>query len=321
MTEHTEKSQDRYGVLVGYDGSKSADCALAWAAREAQRTGLDLTIVTAYTSPAYTLMGLEAAVVPVEDDALQLGAVDIAQDGRKKAAEHGVDAHAFTAHGDAAGVLRDLSERAEMLVLGARGRGGFMGLLVGSTASAVPAHAKCPSVIVPTVCGEGLEAKPGREDVVVVGVDGSERGRLAALLAAERALGLGYPLRLVCALPHLTTSVAWVPPAESVESMRSEVTVHLRAARDWLLSHFPDLEIQTEILEGVPAKVLTEMSSHVALTVVGARGGGGFVGMLLGSTSQSVLSQARGPIMVVPERGEDPRLANRPDFGPTPRGF
>ena len=40
------------------------------------------------------------------------------------------------------------------------------------------------------------------------------------------------------------------------------------------------------------------------------------MGMLLGSTSQAVLSQARGPILVVPENDDDPRLASRADFGP-----
>jgi hypothetical protein len=37
--------------------------------------------------------------------------------------------------------------------------------------------------------------------------------------------------------------------------------------------------------------------------------------MLLGSTSDGVLHHAKGPVMVVPDR-DDPRLADRPRFGP-----
>jgi hypothetical protein len=37
--------------------------------------------------------------------------------------------------------------------------------------------------------------------------------------------------------------------------------------------------------------------------------------MLLGSTSDGILHHAKGPVMVVPDR-EDPRLADRPNFGP-----
>ena len=67
--------------------------------------------------------------------------------------------------------------------------------------------------------------------------------------------------------------------------------------------------------DGSPVDVLVEESRHVELGVVGTRGRGGFTGMLLGSTSDGVLHHAKGPVMVVPDR-EDPRLADRPRFGP-----
>ncbi|WP_348994521.1 universal stress protein [Arthrobacter sp. EM1] len=54
------------------------------------------------------------------------------------------------------GVLLEMSETAELLVFGTRGRGGFVGRLLGSVSSALPAHAKCPTVTVPLVCGRPL---------------------------------------------------------------------------------------------------------------------------------------------------------------------
>ncbi len=56
-------------------------------------------------------------------------------------------------------------------------------------------------------------------------------------------------------------------------------------------------------------------TANVELGELGTRGRGGFAGMLLGSTSQSVLHHAKGPVMVVPDY-DDPRLADRAKFGP-----
>ena len=50
---------------------------------------------------------------------------------------------------------------------------------------------------------------------------------------------------------------------------------------------------------------MSEFSTAVDLVVVGSRGRGGFSGLLLGSTSQGVLSHAACPVMVVPSRTRD----------------
>ena len=46
-------------------------------------------------------------------------------------------------------VLIDAGKDADMIVLGSRGTGGFARLMLGSTASQVAHHAKCPVLIVP----------------------------------------------------------------------------------------------------------------------------------------------------------------------------
>ena len=59
------------------------------------------------------------------------------------------------------------------------------------------------------------------------------------------------------------------------------------------------LQTMWEAIEGHPAEVLVEASKDADLLVVGSRGHGGFIGMLLGSVSQHVLAHARCPVVVV----------------------
>jgi nucleotide-binding universal stress UspA family protein len=59
-----------------------------------------------------------------------------------------VSVDARVVEGNAAKVLIDLSSRADLLVLGCRGHGGFAGLLLGSVSQQVVAHAQCSVIVV-----------------------------------------------------------------------------------------------------------------------------------------------------------------------------
>jgi len=318
------------GIVVGVDGSEHGQCALVWAAREAERRQLPLHIVTAYSVPIFAASGLDGGYATVDDSVIREGADAIVKQAMDKVSAYAIDVDASVENGDAAGVLLDLSAEAALLVFGSRGRGGFVGRLLGSVSSALPAHAKCPTVTVPLYCadrlGESTEdkhikaehAKAGPrtvENVVAVGVDGSEQARVAVLEAAEQAVRMGAKLRVICAVPQYSGSLAWVPAPLDRDALFADIKVQLDAGVAWLQSHFPRLTIETELRDGAPVDVLVETSRTVELVVLGTRGRGGFAGMLLGSTSDGVLHHAKGPVMVVPDR-EDPRLADRPNFGP-----
>jgi len=334
---HSEEPQDGEGlavapggIVVGVDGSEHGQCALVWAAREAERRQLPLHIVTAYSVPIFAASGLDGGYATVDDSVIREGAEAIVKQAMDKVARYSIDVDASVENGDAAGVLLDLSAEAALLVFGSRGRGGFVGRLLGSVSSALPSHAKCRTVTVPLYCadrlGENTEdkhikaehAKAGPrivENVVAVGVDGSEQARVAVLEAAEQAQRMGAKLRVICAVPQYSGSLAWVPAPLDRDALFADIKVQLDAGVAWLQSHFPQLTIETDLRDGSPVDVLVETSRSVELVVLGTRGRGGFAGMLLGSTSDGVLHHAKGPVLVVPDR-EDPRLAGRDKFGP-----
>src|SRR6478736_7743796 len=144
------------GIVVGVDGSDHSHCALVWAAREAERRRRPLHIVTAYSVPIFAASGLDGGYATVDDSVIREGAEAIAKQALEKVSTYDVEVSSSVENGDAAGVLLEISETAELLVVGTRGRGGFVGRLLGSVSSALPAHAQCPTVTVPLFCSDRL---------------------------------------------------------------------------------------------------------------------------------------------------------------------
>ncbi|KNC19293.1 universal stress protein UspA [Arthrobacter sp. RIT-PI-e] len=307
----------RHGIVVGVDGSEQSIGALLWAEREAVRRRASLHVVTTYTVPIFAASSMDAGYATINDEVVRASARSVLDAAVEHLAGSPVEVHRRIEVGDAAGVLLDLSEEAELMVVGSRGRGGFVGRLLGSVSSALPAHAKCPTAVIPLRSGSPTpEGAPAvRADRVVVGGDGSEQARTASLVAAQEAQARGLPLEVICSVAPFSGSLAWVPAPVDRGALHAGLAVQLAAGRDWLAGHFPALEVRAGILDGAPAEVLIEASATAELVVLGTRGRGGFAGMLMGSTSQGVLHHARGPVLVVPDEA-DPRLANRSSFGP-----
>ncbi|GAA1452807.1 universal stress protein [Nesterenkonia lacusekhoensis] len=313
------------GVVVGFDGSEQSFLALHYAARAAQRRNSQLTVVNAYRLPAQfysTLAALppegEADLPRQDSEAVLAQAHEYLQDYPGHVVAHSVE-------GDAAGVLVKLSASAQLVVLGGRGRGGFVGRIVGSVATAVPAHAHCPTVIVPAsydpqagVGPDGGRFSPAQDPrPVVVGVDGSSISRVAALQAAEAAAERGAPLHAIIALLPLDDVTGWYPDigfdSSYAEQRRRELEEHAQAEAAWLQSRVPGAQVSGVVEVGAADDVLAQRSAEAQLTVVGTRGRGGIRSALLGSTSRSVLTAAAGPVMIVPDLPE-PRLEDQPQF-------
>ena len=77
-----------------------------------------------------------------------------------------------------------------------------------------------------------------------------------------------------------------------------QVSKTLESAVETVRARYPDLHIDAHVVNGHPAPILVKESKGVDLLVVGSRGHGEFVGMLIGSVSKYCTTNARCPVFV-----------------------
>ncbi|HKJ55194.1 MAG TPA: universal stress protein [Nitriliruptoraceae bacterium] len=137
-------------IVVGVDGSVESRRALEFGYEEARRRGATVDVVYAYSLP--TTMAMPGYMGPVDMPPID----ELAQDAKElmarlvESAPRDLEIQTITARGPAARTLLDVARGADLLVVGSRGRGGFRGLLLGSTSHQAISHAPCPVVVVPT---------------------------------------------------------------------------------------------------------------------------------------------------------------------------
>ncbi|GAA3194254.1 universal stress protein [Actinocorallia longicatena] len=138
-------------VVVGVDSARTAQPALAFAFEEASRRNARLRAVHAWTHPVPAGPGALQPFGHDEDLAAEdeAGVLSEALAGwREKYPD--VEVIEDVVHGGAVRTLTAASARADVLVVGSRGRGGFTGLLLGSVSHALLHRTHCPIVVVPS---------------------------------------------------------------------------------------------------------------------------------------------------------------------------
>ena len=149
MTEVCEVVRVDGGIVLGHDGSKCAQEALFWAAKLALRADLDLHVLRSWTltsapKPASWSPGYVPPLVDWEKAVLDELSGHVAAAGLDPAVR--VTCHAV--HKSPVQALIAAAEGANLVVVGARGRGGFAGLLLGSVSDQLVHHAACPVTVV-----------------------------------------------------------------------------------------------------------------------------------------------------------------------------
>jgi nucleotide-binding universal stress UspA family protein len=137
-------------IVVGVDGSAASTAALRWALDEARLRDAQLVVVHAYAFPlvsttSQALHLLETDFAPYRDAGERLLEQAVAD---AVGSTRDVDVVRRVVEAPPAPALLDAAEGADLLVVGSRGRGGFVGLLLGSVSEQCAHHSPCPVVIV-----------------------------------------------------------------------------------------------------------------------------------------------------------------------------
>lgn len=273
-------------IVVGYDGSSSADAALTWAAENAP-ADVELHVVLVGTAMDPVLGGYRGAMERAVEQWRETAEERLAALGLP-------DATVDVRHGPVVPELLQAAEKASLLVVGSAGHGLAVGTVTGSVSQHVARHARCPVVVV----------RPRHSTVVdriVVGVDDSPESALALRFACERARRTGEEVTAIHGYFSVLAHVLTFDGAESELADRQLAAAEelvQRLCRD-CAEEFPDVGIEPEAIPVRAGQVLVDASRAASLVVVGSRGRDAFTEMLLGSVSQHVLAHAQCPVAVV----------------------
>jgi|SRR5215207_140377 len=140
-------------IVAGVDASEESRAALAWAVEEARLRSATVIAVHAWEMPVVpTASGLIPPSAEVFTDVT--GVKEAAENVVRSIVEQvagssGVDVRPLAVEGRPANALIDTAERqrAQLIVVGSRGHGAVVGLLLGSVSEQVVRHAPCPVVV------------------------------------------------------------------------------------------------------------------------------------------------------------------------------
>lgn len=291
MSEHTAAAPG--SIVVGADGSERGTVGVRWAAREAQRTGVPLYVVSVV--PTFSPSG-PLLVIPESD--LRGHGTRVVDESVKIACEEApeLDVRGTVASGHRVSELVRFSRPASLLVLGARHLSLTEHVWTGATVTGAVSRASCPVLVIPS-SWEPNDADTGD---VVVGFKQPKHADelLAAAFATASDLGVGLRVLHVWRLEGVYDDMVADHHDENVEWAREERGVIERQLRD-LRESEPDVPVKVRVIHNRPAKALVEASAHAQRLFIGKPAHGGNMHHL-GRTARGVLRGSACPVQVLP---------------------
>jgi nucleotide-binding universal stress UspA family protein len=272
--------------LVGVAGSELGSFAVGGRTRRAERSDEEVVALLSWTffDQGYRPPGEDLRPAFDDDDAKRVLAEAVEAAGVTGPVTQ------QTVQDPAPEAIVDAAEPHDLIVVGARGLGGFKGLLLGSVSNRVLELARCPVVV---IHGEPAIVPDGE---IVVGVDGSEESLVALRWAAAEATATGAPVRIVHAWQvPIYAEMATPEVLTAIEEAAAKVVAG--AAEDPALA---GVTVARDVACDGAAHALLAHDVDASMLVVATRGHGALKRLLLGSTSRQVAQHATSPVVVVP---------------------
>lgn len=278
-------------TVVCWNGTTASEGALDWALRRSRDSGQGVEVFDV----------VERALFAGDERALERASVQeeqrLASRLKELAATHpgAVSASALLV-GEPLDVLSEQTQPDTLVVVGTSHRAGPRVRYGWSLGARLATTASGPVAIVPLEDPALAHHRKG----IVVGVDGSETGRLALEYAAAEASALRQPLTVVhCWQEPLAEEPLIAPDDEFVDSQQLAhqefLGEHVRSIRQ----SQPDVEVTPVLLRQNPISGLRAQSEDALMLVVGNRRLTGWKRAWLGSVSHGLVLDLAAPTVVV----------------------
>jgi Universal stress protein UspA and related nucleotide-binding proteins len=275
-------------VLIGFDGSDGGRDALALARVLASPDEARVVIVVVFPYGPF----------PISFAALQEEAARDAEplfaEAREALSGVSVETRVFGG-GSPAWVMTDLAEKegVDLIVVGSPHRGVLGRVLLGSVATNLLHGAPCPVAVAPR--GFAAQGRGAPPKLIAVAYDGTLESEAALNCAEAQALATGASLRLLT----VVGPVAVVPGSPGYVPVEPPDADKVLARGLGKLG--PGVEAEGRRLDGPPAPTLAAAcEDDVDLLVVGSRGYGPAMRVILGSVSRELVRSAPCPVLVTP---------------------
>lgn len=287
-------------VVVAVDGSEESLRAAEWAALEAKRHASPLRIVSA-PAPVPRLHAYQASPDAIANALRGIAARALeAATTRCEEVAPGLPVTTGLLSGAPALAVAGSGADASMLVVGARGAGGFAAMVLGSVSRYVANRAVCPVVVV-------REESMAVHREIAVGIrDPQDTGEALAFAFEEAALR-GADLVAVHTW-HWFPAAPRAAGADEAPGLRPDDPSRISAEADRQLAaaltrwhdKYPAVNVRRDVVHGHPARVLASYSARADLVVLGRHAHPEGAGPGIGSIQHGVLDHAHGPVAVIP---------------------
>jgi nucleotide-binding universal stress UspA family protein len=289
-------------VVVAVDGSSAADRAIQLAGSIDWPTGTQFRVVMAAEPPEPIISA--DWVRPSNGDRqqaeLEAAASTVLENAARELATTRIDISRRVLRGRAASkIVENATEfRADLIMVGSRGHGTIASMILGSVSAEVVDHAPCPVLV----------ARHSRLTRAVLGLDGSECGRVAEAVVAHwpifKKVAIDVTTVTNYGLPWTSGLAlsAYEPPAAEIAETAEAI---IKAGRDTaeaaaLRLRERGLRVSARVMKGDAAAELirTAEADGADLIVVGTHGRTGLQRLWLGSVARNVLMHASCSVLV-----------------------